>query len=71
MNTNFFHNLLNVIGLIIGSILLVDWTGLGLSAETAAVISSSLLVADKVIKLTINISRDGVSGLVKRQPPVE
>lgn len=70
MNTNLFHNLLNVIGLIVGAILLVDWAGLGFSPEMAATISAGLLVIDKVIKLAINITRDGLTGLAKRQPPV-
>lgn len=70
MNTNFFHNILNFVGLIIGSILFYDWTALGISPETAASLSAGLLVADKVIKLAINITRDGFTGLVKPQPPV-
>ena len=70
MNTNFFHNILNFVGLIIGTILFYDWTALGISPETAASLSAGLLIADKVIKLAINITRDGFSGLVKPQPPV-
>lgn len=71
MNTNLLHNILNVLGLLVGAILLYDWTALGVSPETAASVSAGLLVADKVIKLAINITRDGLSGLVKRQPPVQ
>ena len=70
MNTNLIHNILNIVGLIVGSILFYDWTALGVSPETAASLSAGLLVADKVIKLAINIARDGFTGLVKPQPPV-
>ena len=71
MNSNAFHNILNFIGLIVGSIMFYDWTALGIGPETAAAISSGLLIADKVIKLGINITRDGVTGLFKVQPPVQ
>lgn len=71
MNTNAIHNILNLIGLIIGALIAYDWTGLGLSAETAAAIASGMLVADKVIKFAMNIVRDGFMGLWKVQPPVE
>ena len=36
MNTNLIHNILNIVGLIVGSILFYDWTALGVSPETAA-----------------------------------
>lgn len=70
MNTNLFHNILNFVGLIVGSILFFDWASLGVSPEAAASISAGILVADKVIKLAINILRDGFTGLAKPQPPV-
>lgn len=70
MNTNLLHNILNLLGLIVGALVFYDWAALGLDATTAAAISSGFLLADKVIKLSINILRDGVGGLVKVQPPV-
>lgn len=70
MNTNLAHNVLNIIGLVIGVLLSVDWAGVGLDAETAARIAAGVLVADKVVKLAINVARDGVAGLAKKQPPV-
>ncbi|WEZ85755.1 hypothetical protein P6U16_22190 (plasmid) [Rhizobium sp. 32-5/1] len=36
MNTNLFHNILNFIGLIVGTLITFDWTGLGLDPITAA-----------------------------------
>jgi hypothetical protein len=70
MNTNALHNILNLLGLIVGSLIFFDWASLGLSAPTAAAISSGFLMADKVIKLAMNVLRDGVGGLFKVQPPV-
>ena len=71
MNANAFHNILNLIGLVVASLVLYDWTQLGMSAETAATISAGLLLADKIIKFTMNIFRDGFTGLWKVQPPVK
>lgn len=70
MNTNAIHNLLNLIGLIIGGLVAFDWTQFGVSTETALTITGAVLLADKVIKFAMNISRDGVGGLFKPQPPV-
>ena len=70
MNTNALHNILNLIGLIVGSLITFDWAGLGLSPEVAAMIAGGVLLADKVIKLAINVTRDGVGGLFAPQPPV-
>lgn len=71
MNTNAIHNILNLIGLIIGALIAFDWTTLGLSAESAALIAGWVLFGDKVIKLVMNVMRDGPGGLFARQPPVE
>lgn len=71
MNTNLFHNILNVIGLLIGVLITLDWQTLGLDAATAPYVAGGVLVADKIVKLAINITRDGFAGLAKRQPPVE
>lgn len=71
MNTNAIHNILNLIGLIVGALVTFDWAGLGLSPESAALLAGWVLVADKVIKLAMNIVRDGIGGLFKPQPPVQ
>ena len=70
MNSNLFHNLLNVVGLVVGTLIAFDWATLGLDPVTAAKVAGGVLLADKVIKLGINITRDGVTGRVKNQPPV-
>lgn len=70
-NSNAVHNLLNLIGLIVGTLVVFDWASLGMSPELAASIAGGLLVADKVVKFGINITRDGFTGLWKPQPPVE
>lgn len=70
MNTNAIHNILNLLGLIVGALVTFDWAGLGLPPETAALIAGGVLLADKIIKLGINITRDGITGLFKPQPPV-
>ena len=71
MNTNMIHNILNIVGLIIGSLLAYDWTMLGLSASQAAFVAGIVLTADKIIKLAMNVLRDGLGGLFKAQPPVQ
>jgi hypothetical protein len=71
MSSNALHNLLNLIGLIIGGLLTFDWTSLGFTAEQAVLFAGWVLLADKVIKFAINITRDGITGLWKPQPPVE
>jgi hypothetical protein len=70
MNTNALHNILNLLGLVVGSLIAFDWAGLGLPPAMAAAIASGVLIADKVIKLAINVLRDGFGGLFKPQPPV-
>ena len=71
MNSNAVHNFLNLIGLIIGALITYDWSQLGLSPEVAATVAGGVLLADKIIKIGINITRDGITGLFKPQPPVE
>ena len=71
MNANAIHNILNFFGLIVGALIVFDWQSLGMSAETAATVAGIVLLADKIIKLAINVTRDGVDGLFKPQPPVD
>ena len=71
MNTNAIHNILNFIGLIIGALVTYDWTNLGLSAEAAVMLTGWVLLGDKIIKLAMNIFRDGLGGLFKTQPAVK
>lgn len=67
LNTNLIHNILNFVGLIVGALITYDWTQLGLSAEQAAFVAGWVLVGDKIIKIAMNIVRDGFSGLYKVQ----
>lgn len=69
-NTNLVHNILNLIGLILGALLTVDWTGLGLSDSTAGKLAAGVLLLSNLIKMTMNLTRDGASGIMKPQPPV-
>lgn len=70
MNANAFHNILNIIGLIVGALITYDWTVLGLAPSHAATVAGGLLLVDKIIKLGINITRDGATNLFHKQPPV-
>lgn len=69
-NTNLVHNLINLFGLILGTLLTVDWTGFGLSPAEAAKVAASVLVLSNVVKMTMNFTRDGAAGILKPQPPV-
>lgn len=71
MNTNLIHNILNVLGLLVGAVVTFDWTALGASPATAAAIAGAVLFAQNAIKLVLNVLRDGVAGLAKTQPPVQ
>ncbi len=70
MNVNAIHNILNLLGVIVASLLTFDWAGLGLSPEAVATMSLVFIWADKIIKLALNLFRDGLGGLFKVQPPV-
>lgn len=69
-NTNLVHNILNLVGLVLGALLTVDWTGLGLTDSTAAKVAAGVLLLSNLIKMTMNLTRDGASGILKPQPPV-
>lgn len=71
MNANAIHNILNVIGLILAPLIAFDWMSLGLSPQTSTMIATGVLFADKIVKLGMNIMRDGIGGLFKVQPPVQ
>jgi hypothetical protein len=70
MNANLVHNVLNVLGLLFGALVTFDWTSLNLTAEQAVVVSGWVLMGDKIIKLGMNLFRDGPTGLWKAQIPV-
>jgi len=71
MNSNAVHNILNVAQVILGSLLTFDWTSVGVSTGTGGKIVGGLVLASSVLKLGINVARDGIGGLAAPQPPVE
>jgi hypothetical protein len=71
MNSNLFHNVLSLLLLVLGAVATFDWTTLGASADAAVKITGGIVMATSIIKLLVNVRRDGVTGLVKPQPPVE
>lgn len=71
MNANAFHNLLNVLMLLFGTLVTFDWTMFGLEAKTALFVTGIVIITEKVLKITVNIMRDGITNLAKTQPPVE
>jgi hypothetical protein len=66
MNTNFFHNLLNILIVLIPALSTFDWT-MFFSPEISLKVVGTL----GLIKLAINAYRDGVGGMAAPQPPVE
>ena len=66
MNTNALHNAINILISLIAALALFDWTAF-FDPQTAIVIVGGL----SLMKIVINVIRDGVSGLVKVQPPVQ
>lgn len=79
LNTNMLHNVLNgAIGLLAAALL---WSGCTLNALSGAfdcshssinptytVVAIAVIV---ILKFVMNIMRDGFTGLVKPQPPVQ
>lgn len=65
MNTNLLHNILNI---------LIALTSIALLPEVQAILPPEIAVTVASVasaaKIVINILRDGVTGLVKDQPPV-
>ncbi|RUU27530.1 MAG: hypothetical protein E5Y88_27055 [Mesorhizobium sp.] len=66
-NTNAAHNLINVLILLLTSLVGFDWTMFGIDAALALKIAGVLTL----LKILMNVVRDGVAGLVKKQPAVE
>lgn len=81
MNSNLFHNLANVASLLLalGTATLL-WSGCTIAVTGSFDCSTSFInpayttgaiAALQAIKMAVNIARDGLSGLTKRQPPVK
>jgi hypothetical protein len=66
MNTNALHNVINVLMILLPALAEFDWTPF-FSVETSLKIVGAL----GLLKLLINVFRDGFTGLAKEQPPVQ
>jgi hypothetical protein len=66
MNTNIIHNIINILIVALPLLEQFDWTPF-MSDSTALKLSGALALT----KLLINAFRDGVTGMVKEQPPVK
>jgi hypothetical protein len=66
MNTNFLHNLLNIMIVLVPALATFDWTHF-FSPEISLKIVGTL----GLLKLAINAYRDGVTGMAAPQPPVK
>jgi hypothetical protein len=66
MNTNLLHNILNVLMILIPALEAFDWTPF-FSQEVALQVVGGL----GLLKILINLIRDGFTGLAKQQPPVQ
>lgn len=65
-NTNFLHNALNVALVVIPALETFDWTPF-MSDSTALKVVGVL----GLLKISVNVVRDGPTGLVAPQPPVQ
>ena len=82
LNSNLFHNVANIISAALALVVVILLaTGCTQDAITMAVECSksvldpkwaaAAIMAVQVLKMVVNIARDGISGLVKPQPPVD
>lgn len=81
MNSNLFHNLVNIATLLIAMVTAilvatgcVEGPDGSLSCEGSFIPvewTTWLIAALMAIKMLVNIARDGLSGLTKKQPPVQ
>ena len=66
MNTNMIHNAINFLIALLAALELFDWTSF-FPPEKAMMIVGVLAL----VKILINVTRDGLAGLAKDQPPVK
>lgn len=66
LNTNALHNVINVAVVAIPALETFDWTPF-LSDATALKVVGVL----GLLKIAVNVLRDGPAGLIKPQPPVQ
>jgi len=65
MNTNLAHNIINILITLVAGLEAFDWTPF-LEPSIALKVVGVL----GLVKLMINVIRDGVTGLTANQPPV-
>lgn len=65
-NTNLLHNILNVAVVALPALEVLDWMPL-VGPENALKIVSTI----GLIKIIVNVGRDGITGMAKEQPPVK
>lgn len=66
LNLNTLHNILNFAIAVLAALVGLDWSGV-VSPEVALKIIAGLSTA----KIYLNIARDGLTGIIKVQPPVK
>jgi len=71
MNANAFHNILNYLLAIVGILALQDWTQFGIAPDLALKLVAGFTLAGSILKVIVNIARDGFAGQFKTQPPVQ
>lgn len=71
MNSNAFHNTLNFLTGVVGILAVTDYTTFGLTDGVAVKVVGGFVLAQSVLKLAVNTYRDGVTGLLSPQPPVD
>lgn len=82
MNTNLLHNLINIAMIVIAGVTAI-LSAMGCTTlpngelECSAIqflsptLAATILTVLGVVKVLINVIRDGITGLVKEQPPVK
>jgi len=82
MNTNLLHNIINVVMILVAGITAV-MTAMGCvtlpngeleCTETLFIsptVATAIVTVLGIVKMLVNVIRDGFSGLAKRQPPVQ
>lgn len=82
MNTNLIHNIINIVMIVVAGLTAV-LTAMGCTTlpggelECSNVqfltptIATTIITVLGIVKMLINVVRDGIKGLVKDQPPVQ
>jgi len=66
MNTNLIHNIINTAMVAIPALEVFNWSAFFTPDEALQIVGALGL-----LKIAINVWRDGVTGLAKQQPPVQ